>query len=149
MVKMIARYTGGVDVRPTVVVIVANRYADIIAVAAHSRPFRRIGERAVMIVVVKPVLELRALFLQGGDRGTVHKVDVQKAIAIVVEQRDAANHRLRLILVGRCRVVEDEVHPSLLGNFVKNDGRSYMGFLSSRANGKHGNREVTKQREPT
>ena len=61
--------------------------------------------------------------LGGVDRTAVAKVDVEKAVAIGVEERHAAAHDLGEVMLAARAVVELEVNPRLGSNFLKRNER--------------------------
>ena len=64
--ELILRHVDDVDVRPAVVVEVADRHAHAVTLSRNSGLFRDVGERAVAVVVEQPVPVLRVFFLSDG-----------------------------------------------------------------------------------
>jgi hypothetical protein len=91
-----------------VAVVVGRGGAHAEAAAGHAGPPGHVGEGAVPVVAVEGVAE-RARRREEVRRAAVDEVDVEPAVAVVVEDGDAGPDRLRQETLRRVRVV---VHPS-------------------------------------
>ena len=77
-----------VDIGPAVVVIVCNGYADTPALVRDASFFGDVGEGAVVIVVKERRLWVQGAFsVPGVGGGSVHQIDVEPAIVVVVDAR--------------------------------------------------------------
>src|SRR5690606_6808226 len=83
-----------IEIEVAVVVVVADREAETITLAADSSLLGDVDERAVAHVSIEPVRSI-ALLGRATRRGVpVDEVEVEMAVAIVVEPPRAAGHRL-------------------------------------------------------
>ena len=74
-----------------------------------------------MIVVEEAIPILRGIFLQRGDCGAVDEVDVEVAVAVVVEEGDSGNERLDLVFIGSGTVGGYEMQTAFRGNFFESN----------------------------
>ena len=90
----------------------------------QARLLRDVGERAVAIVVEQVAGRLAIADL-GIEAAAVDQEDVEPAVVVVVEERDAAAHLLEQeLLVGRAsRDVEGRARPAASVTSVKTTGR--------------------------
>src|ERR1700722_13954896 len=109
MEELVAGYTGQKDVRSTIVVVVPDGYAHAVARPRDSGALGYIGERAVVIVVIETVPVSRRFLLQGGNRRSVDQINIQPAVAVIVEQCNSCDHCFDLVLVGCRRIAGNEV----------------------------------------
>ena len=85
-----------------IVVEVPGGDADRVAFACYSGPGRHVGEGAVSIIPEQPVVIRNIRLGERWYRRAVHYVDVRPAVAIVVEDGNAAGHRLdQMLFPGR------------------------------------------------
>ena len=85
-----------------IVVEVPGGDAHRVAFACYSGPGRHVGEGAVSIIPEQPVVIRRIRLLERRYCRAVHYVDVRPAVAIVVEDGNAAGHRLdQMLFPGR------------------------------------------------
>ena len=87
------------DVGPPVVVVIADGDSHAITGAGNAGALSHVGKRTVVVVAIEPVPVHGRIFLQGRNCCAIHQVNIQIAVAIVVEQRDPRDHGLDLILV--------------------------------------------------
>ena len=80
------------QVRVAIIVIITDSNANIVARAGEARFLGDVGEDAIAIVAVKPIVELGGVFLESFDVGAVREKNVRPAISVVVERPDAARH---------------------------------------------------------
>src|SRR5580698_9087840 len=91
--------TGNQQIGPTVIIKVSNGGPHRPAGITDTGLLRHIGERTIVVVME----ESTACFFAGQrhvDSGRVGKVDVWPAVAIIVDECDAAAHRLHNVLLG-------------------------------------------------
>src|SRR3954454_14991173 len=86
------------------VVIVVTR-AHALSPARTSQPgfYRDIGKRAIPVVFVKAADGLRSFGVRCLESCAVHEEDVQPAIIVIIEKRDAAAGCLQQISIARLR----------------------------------------------
>ena len=123
MEELVAGHVGQKDVRSTIVVVVPDGYAHSVARPGESGALGYIGERAVVIVAIETVPVSRRFLLQGGNCCSVDQINIQPAVAVIVEQRNSCDHRFDLILVGCRRITSDEVDTRFCSNVFESDGR--------------------------
>ena len=92
-IKHVPAQAGDVNIWPAIIVVVAHRAAHGKTGIAHAGLIGHIGERAIVIVVIKRAAGFFAL--QGhGHRGRVCEINVQPAVAVVVNEQNPAAHAL-------------------------------------------------------
>ena len=104
------------QIRKAVVVIVSHGGAHAIPLALHARLLSHVRKRSIPVISEQPV-PVRGVGLVGellirlriSQRRAVHKEHIQPAIAVVIEERDPAAHRLDQVLVGRRGIAELEM----------------------------------------
>src|SRR5271170_3239693 len=96
------------DVGMPVVIIVGNRDAHVEAGSGQPGFLSNIREDTVAVVPEETVRILWIVFLQCGDVRAVGEEDVRPAVAVVVEDRDAARHGSRRMPRRSLAVLEDE-----------------------------------------
>jgi hypothetical protein len=96
------------DVFVTVVIVIANRDARVVTRAGQTRRFGHVREMAVAIVAEQAIEILRRGLLQAANVGAVGEEDIQLAVVVVIEDRDAARHGLRRVPLRRFATVERE-----------------------------------------
>ncbi len=106
VVESVAVNAGHENVRVTVVVIIADRDADIEARSFQARMLSDIGEGAVPVVAEEAVRILRRGFLQSRDVCAVREKDIGPAVAVVIEYCDTASHGFRNIFGRTLTAVE-------------------------------------------
>ena len=114
--------TGDEQVGGAVIIVVGGRNA-------HGKPFpanaslgRHVGECAVAFVPVEAVVVGGIRFFQLRLAGSVHEVDVGPAVVVIVEDGDAGNHRLDLMLIAGRRIPQDKFDSGARRHVVKSDG---------------------------
>ena len=120
--ERVAAQAGDEQVGVAVVVVVGGDDAQVVAPAGHARGLGHVGERAVAVVVVQAVPVAGPVLLERLDRRAVDDVDVEPAVVVVVEERDARDHRLRLVAPLRPARVGDEADPARVGALLEHDG---------------------------
>ena len=99
---------GDVDVLPAVAVDVGDAQPHAPAGMGNTGLGGDVAKRAVAQIAVESARR-RLRVVRGVDRERVDEVDVQQAVAVVVEQPDAAAHRLDdVLLLGRRVVAEGD-----------------------------------------
>jgi hypothetical protein len=114
--ELVARDVGDEDVGVSIVVEVPDGHSHAVACTGDASLLSDVAEGAVVVIAEETVPVGRRGFFERGYLGAVDAVDVEETVVVVVEQRDAGDHRLGLILVGRGTVAGDEVEACLLGN---------------------------------
>ena len=104
VVERVVVQTGDKQIRMTVVVVVGDGDAVVIAGSGQSGSIGNIGEGALPIVAEEAIPVFARVFPQGGDVCPIGEEDVGAAVAVVVEDRDTACHALGSVLA-RGRVV--------------------------------------------
>jgi hypothetical protein len=106
VVEIVATVCRDVEIFEAVVVVVADGDAHAVADAFESGLFGDILEGSIFLLMVEAIPVLRpgllrygALGCGVGERGTVDEDDVEQAVIVVVEGRDAGAHRLHEVLV--------------------------------------------------
>src|SRR6266481_9424006 len=100
-----------------VVVIVADSPSHSHHFDVESHFVRHVGERAVMIVVIK--LGRRMLQNMAGPVRAVHQKNVRPAVVVIVNKGHARSHRFRKEFLPESAIVMDESNPSLLSDIAK------------------------------
>ena len=133
MIENVAVEVRDVQIRAAVVIVIANRYAHSIRMSANTRFLRHVGKGEVPIVVVEPVPEFRIGLvhrlvrgLRVSQRRAVDEEYVEKAIAIVIEHRDAAGHGFDQVLLRSRAPVTAEIDMCAGGHITK-DRQLWMG----------------------
>ena len=119
--ELIAGHVGNENVGATIVVVVTNGDAHAIACSGDAGFFRDVGEGAVVVVAVKTVPIVGRGFFERRNFGAVDAINVEESVVVVVEQRNAGNHRFGLVFVGCGAIARDEMEASLLGDLFKAD----------------------------
>ncbi len=96
------------DVRMAVVVVIGYGYAHRITLARHASLLRNVCEVHVAVVAIQAIPVLRRVFLQRRNGGGIRKVDVRPSVAVVIEDRDSAGHRLDHVFLRRWMVFQDK-----------------------------------------
>src|SRR6266851_3265685 len=120
--KLIAGDAGKINIRPAVVIVVADGNAHAVAGASQARFVGHVSKRQIMVVAIQAVLVLRTVLFKRWNRGAVDHVDVQVAVAIIVQQRNPSDHGLRLVLIRGRRAVGNKTNSRALGNLFKANG---------------------------
>ena len=131
VVERVAMNAADEDVLVAVVVVVANGHAGIVAGAREARFLGDVLEGAVAVVVKQAVGVFRRSLLKGLDIGAVGEEDIQLAVVVVVEDGDAAGHRLGRVALRGFAAIQREGN----GTERKMDGRGGL-LLRSRPAGK-------------
>jgi hypothetical protein len=132
--ERVAAQAGHEEVAVAVAVVVGGDDAQVVAAAGDAGGLGHVRERAVAAVVVQAVPEARLVLLERLDRSAVHHVEVEPAVVVVVEERHAGDHRLRLVAPLRPARVGDEADPTRFGALLEHD-RVDSGGESGRAGG--------------
>ena len=103
--ELVVPVAGHVEVQVTIPVVVADGAAQTVGVVLQAGHGGHVGESAVPVVVVE----------SAGVLGT-DEVEIEPAVAIVVEQRHPRSHRLGGKLPPEAAVLVDEVDPGTGGS---------------------------------
>ena len=109
--------TGDVQIFPTIAIEIRGQYAHAPARVAHSCAVGHIGEGTVAVVVVKHTsgaLGIGGSFYSEG----IGEVNVEAAVIVVVEQRNATAHGLHNVFLLRSRNML-EVDPRRVGDIYE------------------------------
>ena len=126
-----AAQSGAVDVDKTVVVEIACRHAHAVRLDIDPALLGDVGEvqrpRAVgvhdQVVPEQAILERRVRLEHrlaerlAAQHLSLHEVDVEVAVVIVIEQRDAGRHDFRIVELARHAVEVHEVEAGRFGAF--------------------------------
>ena len=93
-----------------VVVVVADRDAHVVAGAREPGLFGYVGEVAVAVVLEEAVGIFRGSLLERLDVRSVGEENVELAVVVVIEDRDAARHSFWRVAFGRLTAVELEIN---------------------------------------
>ena len=103
-VENVAAHAGDEQIGMAVVIVIGGCHAHAVTLSRDPGLGGDILENAIAAIAVKPIPEARIGFVEAGLRRAVGEENIQQAIAIVVEQRDAAEHGFDLMLfVGKWR----------------------------------------------
>ncbi len=113
--QRVAAEIGDVEVWIAVVVIVAGGHAHAVVAVLHAGLFGDISEGAVAVVAVEAVPEPGIGLVGRGagghgilQAGPIDEIDVEPAVAVEVEQRDAADHGFdQVLLRGRVAIAKE------------------------------------------
>src|ERR1700722_12473537 len=83
-----------VEIGPAIIVIIADCNAESPAVVRDASLLSNVRKSAVMIVVKERGVRRQSLARYGVISGAVHHVDVEPAVVIVIEQRNAGAYGL-------------------------------------------------------
>src|ERR1035438_1871878 len=84
----------------SIVVVIANSYAYVVARAFQAGRLGHVGVNAVAVVAIELIAVLRRVLLEGCNIRAVSEEDVGPSIAVVVEDSHAAGHALRRVAAG-------------------------------------------------
>src|SRR5882724_11678972 len=87
VVETVLAVVGHIEVRPAIVVVVADRNSESPTLIGDSCLGCNICEGSVVIIVEEHSLWRGLLTLQSRNRGAVEQVDVEPAVIVIVEQR--------------------------------------------------------------
>ena len=114
-IQRIAAEVGHVEIGEAVVVVVGCGGAHAVGILRHARKPRFLGhihERPISLLAEQPVPVLRVRLVgppvvrhRIRELRAVREEDVEPAVVVVVEQRDAAPHRFDQVFVRRRRVL--------------------------------------------
>jgi hypothetical protein len=88
VIKTVRTKVADINIRPAIVVVITDDRAKTPALVGDTGLDRNIGKCAVMIVVKQSSARSRRLSSQGFVSGTVHQIDVEPSIIVVVKQRN-------------------------------------------------------------
>src|SRR5690348_10635386 len=108
VIQDVSPQIGDIDIRATIIVVVADGDSHAVESAQHSSLLRDIGECAVAVVPVEPIPELRVGLVRFATSRhrvlklrAIHEVNVQPAVSVEIEERDSSNHRLNQVPLAR------------------------------------------------
>src|ERR1700691_6235912 len=100
---------GDKNVFVAVIVVVADRYADVEACSRETRLFCHVREVSMPVIFEKAVVVLRGVFAKRAQIRPVGEENVELAVVVVVEQGDASGHGFWRMALGRFIAVELEI----------------------------------------
>src|ERR1700674_3701875 len=122
VVKAVLAKVRDVDVRPSVVVIVGYCHAKPPALIRNAGLFGDVSEGAIVIVVEEHGARRSLLTLHCGERGTVEQVNVEPAIAVVIEKSGAGAGNIdNRRFFARARTMVKFIEAGLLCDVDEND----------------------------
>src|SRR5208282_35588 len=114
-----------IDIRPAIVVVVRNGDTETPALVSDARFVRHVRECAVVIVVQQHRAGRRFFTLQRAKRRSVQQVNIEPAIVVVVEQRDARSRSFDdRLLLRRSGAMVEFIEARLLRDVNEYDGRT-------------------------
>ena len=140
MIKLVAAVRTNVEILEAIVVIVAHGDAHAVPGALQASSFRNILEGAVGLLMIETVpIRRPRLFGDGAlgrrilQRRAVDQENVEPAIVVVVEQRDAGAHRFDQIFPGGMRGLILKIDARFFGDVREmardiRHGRSFLGL---------------------
>ncbi len=121
--ELISIDVGHKQVGPAVIIVVPHCHAHPIAGSGHSGALGDVRERSIAVVVEQAVVILRSRFHQRRHLGSVDQVNVEQAVSVVVEQRNASGHGFRLVLFRSRAVLRDKMHAGFWSDVLERDVR--------------------------
>jgi hypothetical protein len=85
VVQPVLSVVGDVEIRPTIIVVVSDGYAETPAVVGYARLGSNIGKCAVAIIVEKRGMRRSRFTLQRILSRSVDEIDVEPAIIVIVQ----------------------------------------------------------------
>src|ERR1035438_2468685 len=92
----------------SIVVVIANSYAYVVARAFQAGRLGHVGVNAVAVVAIQLIAVLRRVLLEGCNIRAVSEEDVWASIAVVIEDGHAARHALRRVAAGSLVIFQPE-----------------------------------------
>jgi hypothetical protein len=117
-------YTNDVKIVPSVIVVISNSNAHLVAMALHTSLLRDVRKSAVPVVAIQPVKEARIRLLQGWQRRTVYAIEVRPSIVIEVDYTQSAEHGLDLVLAATGVVSQNKIQATPGSGILKLDRAS-------------------------
>ena len=108
-IKKVPVYAGDKEVFVAVVVVVAHGHAHAVSLPLQAGLFRDIGEGAVAIVAIESVPVFGSGLGERRKRSAVGAEQIGPAIAIEVNDTEAAGQRFHLVLASGRAVAQDEI----------------------------------------
>src|SRR5215469_1077511 len=87
VVEAVLAKIGDVYIGPSVVIIIANHSAEAPALVSYSSLVGDVSECAVVIIVEQHRARRSFLAFENGKGGTVHQINVEPSVVIIVEER--------------------------------------------------------------
>src|SRR6185437_6719222 len=114
VVKPVLAVVADKQVGPTVVVVIGNRASVAPAIVGHAGLRRDIGKRAIVVVMEERGVRRIFLAVQRIESRSVHKIDIEPAVVIVIDEAYAGAIRLDdEVLFRRAHLVTPVGEPSL------------------------------------
>ncbi len=122
MIKPVFAEVGDVDVGPAVAIVVADDSTEAPAIVGHAGLCCDVCKGPVMIVVEQGGVRRSSLPQVSIVGRSVHKIDIEPAIVVVVEQPHTRAYRLDdEVLLGCTHLVLKACNPTLFRNVLKHD----------------------------
>ena len=101
-------YAGDEEVFVAVVVVIADRHANVIAGPGQSGFLGHVGEGSVAIVPKQPIGVLRRSFFKVGNVRAVGKKNIQVPVVVIVKYGNAPGHGLGGMFLECFRIVQQK-----------------------------------------
>jgi len=122
VVKAVLPIIGYIQVRPAVVVVIANRAPVAPAVVGHAGLFRHVGERAIVIVVKESRVRRGGFARKRIISRSVHKINVQPAVIVIIQKTHTRSLGFKNEALFRsARRVMPACKTGLFGNILKDN----------------------------
>jgi hypothetical protein len=121
-IEAVLAVVGYIQVRPAVVVVIANRASVSPAVVGYAGLFRHVGEGAVVIVMEESRVGRGGLAGKRIVCGAVHQINVEPAVIVIVQETNAGAFGLEdeALLRRACRVMPARKSRGL-GNILEDE----------------------------
>ena len=122
VVQPVFAVVSDVEVGPAIVVVIADRAAESPSVIRHARDVGNVGESSVMIIMEERGMRRLGFAVQRVECRTIHKVDVEPAVVVVVKKADAGSDRFQdKILLRRAHLVLPHSQAGFFRDVLKDD----------------------------
>src|ERR1700722_667780 len=130
VVEKITVHTGDKNVFVAVVVVVAYGGAHAVASSREPSLGGYIGETSIAIIAVEAIGICCTFLLQRRQGGAIGAKEIRPAVAVKIDDREAAWKGLDLVFAPGRPVTNDKVESSCGCSFHQNDGRLGRGLLA-------------------
>ncbi len=94
VVKAILANVRYIEVGPTIVVVICDRYADSPAIVRYTGSISKICEGSIVVVLKERCVYRGCFAVHGVVREAVDQVNIHPTIVVVIQQRNASTERL-------------------------------------------------------
>src|SRR5215472_10549087 len=95
VVEAVLAEIGDIYIGPSVVIVIANHSAEAPPLVSYSSLVGDVSECAVVIIVEQHRARRSLLAFERGKRGTIHQINVEPSVVIIVEERHPGSGRLQ------------------------------------------------------